>query len=138
MATFNKFDCFVGDVGLKLHNLNTDTFRVYLTNEQPLVGDTVYNNPADLGTGNGYTAAGEDVNNTYSQTGGLGTFGIGADITWTGSGAGFGPFRWAVLYNDTAAGKNLVGWWEYPASAITVLAGETFKFDMTTSLFTLQ
>jgi len=48
MATFNKFDCFVGDLGLKLHNLNTDTLKVYLTNVQPVAGNTVFGTPAEI------------------------------------------------------------------------------------------
>ena len=137
MAAFNKFDCAVGDIGLKLHQLNTDTLKVYLTNATPVVGNTVYNTPADLATSGGYTAGGQDVTNTWTQAGGLWTLAIGADLVWTGSGAGFGPFRYAVLYNDTAAAKNLIGWWDY-LSSISVLLNETFTFDMTTSLFTLQ
>ena len=137
MAGFNKFDCAVGDIGLKLHQLNTDTLKVYLTNATPVVGNTVYNTPADLATSGGYTAGGQDVTNTWTQAGGLWTLAIGADLVWTGSGAGFGPFRYAVLYNDTATAKNLIGWWDY-LSSISVLLNETFTFDMTTSLFTLQ
>jgi len=29
MATYNKFETFVGDLGLKLHDLNVDVFKVY-------------------------------------------------------------------------------------------------------------
>ncbi len=36
MSAMNKFQCFVGDLGLKLHNLNTDTLKVYLTNTAPV------------------------------------------------------------------------------------------------------
>lgn len=146
-VAFNYFDCFVGDLGLKLHNLNTDTLKVYLSNEQPLAADTVYKangggagGPDDLITENGYTAGGEDSQNTYSQTGGVGTCG-GTDIEWTATAAndatGIGPFKFAVLYNFSATGKNLIGWWEYPSN-ITALEGEKFTFDVLTSLFTLS
>jgi hypothetical protein len=134
MASFNKFNCFVGDVGLKLHELNADTLRVYLTNTQPVAANTVYNTPADLGTGGGYTAKGEDTQNTYSQTSGTGTL-AGTDITWTAT-TGFGPFQFAVLYNDTATADNLIGWWDYGA-AVTLGAGETFKVDFGASILTL-
>lgn len=142
MAAFNKFDCFVADLGLEVHQLNTDTCMVYLTNAQPVVTNTVYNTPADIATKNGYTQKGQDVTNTWAQVNGLATFSIGADLVWTGStvtdATGFGPFRWAVLFNDTSATDALIGWWEYGASSITVMNGETFTFDMTTSLFTVQ
>ena len=144
MAAFNKFDCFVGDLGLGVHsNLNTDTLRVYLSNIAPVAGDTVYKasgagagGQEDLATAYGYTAKGEDVTNTYSQTSGTATLAIGSDIVWTASGGSIGPFRYAVLYNDTSATDALIGWWDY-GSSITVLTGETFTFDMTASLFTI-
>jgi hypothetical protein len=143
MATFNKFDCFVGDVGLKLHNLHTDTLKVFLTNSAPSVSaDAVFTDLTDLATKNGYTAGGMDVTNTYSQTGGVGSLGSADTIVWTataaddGTGLGGGAFRYAVLYNDGAAAKNLIGWWDY-ASAITVASGETFTVDFGATILTL-
>jgi len=142
MADFNKFTCFKTDVGLKLHDLNADTLRVYLSNEAPDAGDTVYKangggagGPDDLITENGYTAKGADAANAYS--GGSLT---GTDIVWTGTAAddasGIGPFRYAVLYNDTAAADNLIGWWDY-GSAITVMSGETFTVDFGATILTI-
>jgi len=63
-----------------------------------------------------------------------------ADPTaWTASGGNIGPFRYAVLYNDTTASKNLIGYWDYGTS-ITLGAGDTFTvdFDPTTGVLTLQ
>ena len=148
MAVFNKFECFIGDLGLKLHDLNTDTLKVYLTNELGCAGMTVYNDVSDAADGpveivaeNGYTAGGSDVSNTWSQTGGVGALAIGDDIVLTGTAAddalGFGPFQFAVLYNDGAAAKNLIGWWER-AGATTVLEDETITLDMTTNLLTIE
>jgi hypothetical protein len=148
MATFNKFDCFVGDLGLKLHDLNTDTLKVYLSNEQPTAGMTVYNanggsddGPEEILAKNGYTAGGVDVENTWAQVAGLGTLAIGADKVLTGTIAddatGFGPFQFAVLYNPTATAKNLIGWWER-TGATTVLLDETITLDMTDKLATIQ
>lgn len=138
MAAFNKFDCFTTDLGLKLHNLNTDTLKVYLTNTQPVVTNTVYNTPADLGTAGGYTAGGEDAQNSFSLVGsgpGVGTLAC-VDIEWTATAAGIGPFRFAVLYNDSAAAKNLIGWWDY-ASNLTLAEGEKFKWDAAATTLTL-
>lgn len=124
MATFNKFNQFVADIGLKIHNLNTDTLDVYLTNTLPVATNTVYNTPADLATGGGYTAGGAAVPSTsYSQSSGTATL-AGSSVVFTAT-TGFGPFRYAVLYNVTAASKNLIGWWDY-GSAVTLAALETF------------
>jgi hypothetical protein len=134
MASFNKFNCFVGDLGLKLHNLDTDTIKVYLTNTAPVATNTVYNTPADLATSGGYTAGGADATCTYSQSSGTGTL-AGTDIVFTAT-TGFGPFRYAVLYNDTSATKPLIGWWDY-GSAVTLAASETFTVDFGVSILTL-
>ncbi len=134
MPAMNKFQCFVGDLGLKLHNLNTDSLKVYLTNTAPVATNTVYNTPADLSTAGGYTAGGAAVTNTYSQTSGTGNLG-GTDIVWTAT-TGFGPFQYAVLYNNTSATKPLIAWWDY-GSAVTLAASETFTFDLTVTLLTI-
>ncbi len=135
MASFNKFDCFVGDLGLKLHNLDTDVLKVYLTNAAPSASNTVYNTPADLSTAGGYTAGGTDAQCGYSQTSGLGTL-TGVDIVFTAT-TGFGPFQYAVLYNFTSGTKPLIGWWNY-GSAVTLAALETFTVDFGASVLTLQ
>jgi hypothetical protein len=58
-------------------------------------------------------------------------------VTWTASGAGFGPFRYVVLYNDTAAAKNLIGYWDYGSSISLTQAGETFVTDFGSSIMTV-
>lgn len=135
MAAFNKFQDFVEQIGLKNHNLSTDTLKVFLTNEQPLAADTVKGDMAEITAGNGYTAGGEDSQNTYSETGGTASC-VGVDITWTASGGSIGPFRYAVLYNDAGATKYLVGWWDY-GSELTLNSGESFKVDFGANMFTL-
>ena len=142
MASFNKFYCFTTDLGLEKHQLNTDTLMVYLTNAQPVTSNTVYNTPADIATKNGYTQRGKDVTNTWADAGsGVATLSIGTDLVWTGStvtdATGFGPFQWAVLFNEDSTTDALIGWWQYGASPITVMDTETFTFDMSSTLFTV-
>lgn len=138
MAAYNKFETFTGDLGLKVHDLNADTFKVYLSNTAPSASlDSIKADLAEIAAGNGYTAGGEDVLNTYSEVTGTGTMG-GTDIVWTASGGTIGPFRYAILYNDTpiTPADPLVSWWDN-GSAITLNDGESFTFDITTNLFTL-
>jgi len=135
MATWNKFYNFIGQLALKNHNLNTDTIRIMLTNEQPLQTDTLKGDMAELSGCTGYTAGGEDSQNLATET--TGTLTVTAtDITWT-AGADWGSaFRFAVAYNDTGATKYLVGWYDY-LSSITLKSGEQFKVDFGATWFTI-
>lgn len=132
MASFNKFQCFVLDIASAKHQMQTGTthvYKVYLTNTAPVATNTVYNTPADLATGNGYTAGGASIGTiTGSQTSGTFTFIGGTDPQWTASGGSIGPFRYAVLYNTNGT-TPLVGWWDY-GTAITITNGNAFTVDI--------
>lgn len=138
MATPIPFDCFALDLGKKIHNLSTDTLKVYLTNTAPNVAaHAVYADLADLATAGGYTAGGQSIGaNTWSQTGGVAALAPGADLTFTAT-TGFGPFRYAVLYNFTAANKNLICYWDNGA-AVTVAAGANFTVDFGAKVLELE
>ena len=85
MATYNKFEQFVKDLNLGVHNCNTDTFKVYLSNSAPSASaDSVKADLAEISAGNGYTAGGKDATNTSSETGGTVTV-AGVDVAWTAS-----------------------------------------------------
>jgi hypothetical protein len=146
MASFNKFNCFVENLAEKMHNLGADTLKVFLTNTAPNAstntaydGTTGSTGPAEIAAGNGYTAGGNSATiSSSSQTSGTYKLVLADPSTWTASGGSIGPFRYAVLYNDTASPKGLIGYWDYSTS-ITLLAGETFTvdFDPTTGVLTL-
>lgn len=135
MASFVKFNIFSENLAEKVHDLNADTLKVYLSNTAPNTSThTVKADLAEISAGNGYTAGGEDTQNATSRTGGT-TSVTGVDITWTATGA-IGPFRYAVLYNDTptSPADPLIGYWDY-ASSISLASGETFKVDFGASMF---
>ena len=130
MAAFNKFQDFVEQLGLAIHNLNTAVFKIYLSNTAPsAAADAVKADLAEIGAGSGYTAGGEDTQNTWAEAGGTATM-PGTKVVWTASGGTIGPFQYVVNYNDTSASDNLMNWWDY-ASALTLQIGETFtvKFN---------
>lgn len=134
MAAFNKFNPFIEAVFEKQHNLSSDVFKVYLTNELPLAADSVKADIAEISNGGGYTSGGQVVTiSTSSQSGGTYTASVNQTLTWTGTGSGFGAFRYAVMYNDTSATDLLVAWWDY-GSSISIASGESFKWVMNANL----
>lgn len=137
MATYNKFNCFVEDVCKKVHNLGSDNLKVMLTNTAPVATDTVKAGLTDISAGNGYTAGGTAASITSAaQTSGTFKLVLG-DVVFTASGGTIGPFRYAVLYNDTSTSDSLIAWWDYN-SAITLQSGDTFTVDFSASNGVLQ
>ncbi len=128
MAAFNKFETFVGDLGIgKNHDLNADLLSAYLTNATPSASlDSVKADLTEISTGNGYTGP-QDTLNTAVESGGVLTM-SGVDIVITASGGNIGPFRNIVLQNETPAAGPLIGWWDN-GSSLTVLDGDSFTLD---------
>jgi hypothetical protein len=136
MATFNKFQGFVGYVTTQQVNLNTDTFNVYLSNTAPSASaDDVKTDLAEITNQNGYTAP-VDIQNACSETGGTSTM-TAVDVTITASGGTVGPFQYAVIYDDTHASDVLMGWYDY-GSAITLQDAESFTVNFGASLATFS
>lgn len=137
MAAFNKFNSFPEAVAEKLHNLQTDTLKIMLTNTAPVATNTIVANIVEIATGNGYAAGGPQATvSSSAQTAGLYSL-ILADLVITASGGSIGPARYAVLVNATAG--LLIGWWDY-GSAFTLATGETLTvdFDNVNGVLTIQ
>lgn len=138
MAAFLKFNCFVGDLANKQHSMQTgtsDVYKVYLTNTAPVASNTTYNTPADLATGNGYTAGGASIGTiTGADPSGTESFSGGTNPSWTASGGSIGPFEYAVLYNSTSG--RLIAWWDY-GTALTLTNGNTFTVTLPSPILTM-
>src|SRR4030095_3228622 len=112
MATFNKFNQFVEDLAEKVHNLAGDTIKVLLTNTAPVAGNSVKADLTEISARKGYTAGATQATIASSAQSG-GTYKLVlSDVTFTAAGGAIGPFRYAVLYNDTPAAPAdpLIGW----------------------------
>ncbi|HEX5362337.1 MAG TPA: hypothetical protein VFW49_14820 [Fluviicoccus sp.] len=133
MASFVKYNCFVENLAEKVHNLGADTLKIALTNTAPdVAAHTVRADIGEIAAGNGYTSGGNAAAVTGSaQTGGVYKLTLGDPATWSASGGTIGPFRYAVLYNDTptSPADPLIGYWDY-GSSITLQVGETFTVDL--------
>lgn len=130
MASATKFEVFSENLAEKVHNLDSDTIKVLLTNSAPNAAtNTVKADITEISAGNGYTAGGEDTQNATSRSGGTTTV-TATDVVWTASGGSIGAFRYVVAYNDTptSPADPLIEYWDY-GSSITLAAGETFTVD---------
>jgi hypothetical protein len=139
MAAFNKFDAFVERMAEKSFNLGSDTLKIMLTNVAPTSANANKADLTEIAAGGGYTAGGTAITVTESaQTGGL--YKLKANpVVFTGTGAGFGPFRYAAAYDDTATNDELIGWWDN-TTAVSVGDTQTFTvtFDATNGILTIQ
>jgi hypothetical protein len=128
MATFTKFNSFVEALAEKTHNLGSDQLKVALTNTDPGASVTNYAGlTSPLATTNLSGATPFNVTtSTSAQSAGTYKL-VCADLVLTATGA-VGPFRYVVLYNDTAAADEVIGYYDY-GSSISLANAETFTID---------
>ena len=137
MASANKFNSFVEAMAEAVHDLGSDTLKVMLTNTAPVATNTQKSDITEISAGNGYTAGGtQPTISSSSQTSGTYKL-VLADVTFTASGGSIGPFRYFVLYNDTATNDELILWHDY-SSSITLLDGESITWDASATNGILQ
>lgn len=144
MATYTKYNQFVEDLTNKVHDLfgtagsGADTCKVILSNAAPNAAThAVRADVTELSTANGYTSGGSSIANVGTRS--TGTFTLAAtDVVFTASGGTIGPFRYAIIYNDTptSPADPLIAYYDY-GSSITLNDTETFTVDFGASLFTL-
>jgi hypothetical protein len=130
MATYTKFNAFVADVANKVHNLGSDSLKILLTLTAPVATNSVKADLTEIAGGNGYTAGGTAVGIT-SSTQSSGTYKLipSGNVVFTASGGSIANFRYAVIYNSTAASGNLIGFWDSGATQ-TITTGNTFTVQL--------
>lgn len=138
MSSFNKINSFVAAVANKVHNLGSDSLKVALTNSSPVATNTQLSNITEIS----YTNLSSRAITTTSSTQTSGTYKLVlTDLVLTASGA-VGPFRYVVIYNDTATNKELICWFDLGAAwttSNTMQSGDvlTIDFDASTGVLTL-
>jgi hypothetical protein len=114
------FAQFKLDVGLEIHQLETDTIKLGLvtnvvtpteTTSDPRWGSGGSTNLAtnQVTPGGNYSSGGPAIaNNTYTLNSATTTF-DGDDISILQDASNPTNARWGIIYNDTAAGKQAIG-----------------------------
>lgn len=134
MASFNKFNSFVEAEAEKVHNLGSDTLKIALTNSAPAAGNTVLANITEVS----YAFCSSRTLTTSASSQSSGTYKLVVDdLVLTASGGVVGPFRYVVMYNDTASNDELIGWWDYGTS-LTLQDTETLTLDFSAANGVLQ
>jgi hypothetical protein len=134
MASFVKFQPFVEALAEKVHNLGSDQLVIALTNTAPNATDATLSQITEISYSN--CSSRNITTSTSSQTSGTYKL-VLTDLVLTASGA-VGPFRYVVLYNDTSASDNLIGYWDYGAGGVTLANAETFTIDFDATNGVLQ
>lgn len=130
MATYNKFYDFSEQLLRGNHDFDNHTFKLMLTNTAPVVGNTVKADITEITAGNGYTAGGATLSLTITEVSGVATLRAN-EVTFLASGGVIGPFRYAVIYNDTAVGKPLVAWFDYGQTTLQDTESIVARFNNT-------
>lgn len=137
MASYQKFQPFAEYLCEKAVNLGSDTLKVMLCNTAPVSTNGLKADLTEISSGNGYTAGGTAATiSSSAQTSGTYKL-VLADVVFTASGGSIGPFRYAVLYDDTSTSDVLIGFWDY-GSSISLADGETLTWDASSTDGILQ
>ena len=137
---YQSFREFVADGTI---DLDSHTFKVMLTSSSYTPNAGTHSVKTDvtneLSTAFGYTAGGETLASvTWVRSGGTVTWDA-ADTVWTASGGSI-TARYAVIYSDTAASKELVAYilLDTTPADVTATTGNTFTLQWNASgIFTL-
>lgn len=132
-AAFNKFNDYAEQECRAVHNWGAHTFKVALTNTLPVAANTVLADIVQIAASGGYVAGAgggyllDSV--TLTEVAGVAKVTIADEVITAAAGA-VGPFRCAVVYNDSATSPAdaLVNWFDY-GSSITLADGESFTLD---------
>lgn len=127
MASFVKFQPFVEKLAEKAFNLGSDALKIALcasanapVNTNAVLADLTQVSYTNLSSRDVSTSSSAQSSGTYKL--------VVNDLTLTASGGSVAAFRYVVLYDDTAASDELIGFWDY-GSSLTLADGESLTLD---------
>ena len=138
-VTFNKFNSFVENLAEKKYNLQSDTLMIALTDVAPSASNVALSEITQIAYTNLPTSRVVTVSSS-AQTSGLYKL-ICAIMTLISTGGNVASFRYAVLYDSTATGFELIGWYDYGAEIVLQGANADeliLNFDQTSGVINIQ
>lgn len=127
MASFQKFNAFVENLAEKVFNLGSDQLTIALTasanaptSSNAVLTDLTQISYTNLSSRNVTTSSSAQTSGTYKL--------VLTDLVLTASGGAVAAFRYPVLYSDTAASDQLIGFFDY-GSNLTLADTETLTLD---------
>ena len=126
-SSFNKVNAFVENLAEKVFNLGSDSLSVALVAaaNAPTATDSKLGDLTEI-TYTNLSSRALTVS-TSAQTGGTYKL-VLSDLTLTASGGSVGPFRYIVIYDDTATNDEIIGYYDY-GSEVTLGDGESITLD---------
>ena len=118
---FTVFEEFADQLGMELHDFDNDTIKLALIDDviTPTAADStpawgassgVDYDSNEVTNAGGYTTGGETVAVTWTEAAGVATLDDDSgDVSLSQDGSGFTDAYWGILYNDSAANKNAIG-----------------------------
>lgn len=138
MATFTLFHDALKFIGDGTIDLDTHTFKAYLSTVAPVQAThSVKADIAEITAGNGYTAGGFTLACTYTETGGgTGVWRFNStDPTWTASGGSIATHQYLIVYDFSVSSpvvSPLVGYVNRGTSDV-IADGNTRTWDVGSS-----
>lgn len=118
---FTVFEEFANQIGEEVHKFDTDTLKLALIDDtvtptaadatpQWGAGSGVDYDANEVSTAGGYTANGETLSGvTWGEADGVATLDDTGNISLAQNGSGFTDAYWGILYNDSAANNDAIG-----------------------------
>lgn len=126
-VSFVKFNSFVEAMAEKVHKLDTDVLTIALcsTANAPVATNTKLSDLTQIS----YTNLSSRVLTVNSSAQVAGTYRlIVADLTLLAGGGSVAAFQYVVIYNDTAANDELIGYYN-PGGSLTLASGDSLVLD---------
>lgn len=117
--------CFPRDLLRGVHDFESATFKVMLSNTAPDTNISTSGSVVQLAAGNGYTTGGNTITpGTATLSTNVYQWNVGSLPVWTASSGTLGSFQYLYLVNSTA--NKLVGYWNL-GSPVTLAVGGSFS-----------